>query len=151
MNSLCARVSAVARANPRSIAIVDGVRQASYGELWEQIEGFAGHLRACGLRPGERVALILPNRIEAAVACYAIWHAGGIAVPLNVRPCARAFYPGDIAGPSTALEAGDGRRTGIGPGDPVPRPQRGVEGRRCVFDEAPRNLRPRRRTGPAPR
>lgn len=93
MDSLCARVSAVARDSPQHIAIVDGEREASYGELWEQIENFANHLRVCGLQPGERVALVLPNRIEAVVACYATWRAGGIVVPLNVQARSRDFLP----------------------------------------------------------
>ena len=93
MDSLCARVSAVARDSPQHIAIVDGRRSASYGELWEQVESFASRLRACGLQPGERVALVLPNRIEAVVACYATWLAGGVVVPLNLQARARDFLP----------------------------------------------------------
>ncbi len=93
MDSLCARVSAVARDNPQRTAIVDGARKASYGELWARVEDLACHLRACGLQPGQRVALALPNRIEAVVATYATWQAGGVAVPLNVQARARDFLP----------------------------------------------------------
>ncbi|MEO8364919.1 MAG: class I adenylate-forming enzyme family protein [Pseudoxanthomonas sp.] len=93
MDSLCSRLSAVARDSPQRVAIIDGERKTTYGELWGQIESFACHLKDCGLRPGERVAVALPNRIEAAVACYATWRAGGIAVPLNVQARARDFLP----------------------------------------------------------
>ena len=42
-------------------------------------------LVARGIRKGDRVALHLPNCPELAVALYAYFHIGAIAVPLNNR------------------------------------------------------------------
>ncbi|MBP3985869.1 acyl--CoA ligase [Pseudoxanthomonas helianthi] len=93
MATLPARVARVARERPGNIAIVDGERRIDYATFWKQCNQFAERLRADGLQPGERVAIILPNRIEAAVACYGTWLAGGVAVPLNAQARVRDLLP----------------------------------------------------------
>src|SRR5688572_30919056 len=55
----------------------------SYGELDEQSDAFAAALGSIGVRPGDRVALLLPNCPQFMVAQYGIWKAGGIVVALN--------------------------------------------------------------------
>lgn len=92
-SSLPARVARIAKAAPARIVIVDGERRIDYAGFWSQACGFAAALRAHGLQPGDRVAILLPNRIEAAVAVYGTWLAGGVAVPLNVQARARDFAP----------------------------------------------------------
>ncbi len=91
MPSIPARVAEVARRHPQRVAIVADGRRIRYAEFWDESRRFARGLRARGLRPGERVAILLPNRIEAAVACYGCWLAGGIAAPLNAQARARDF------------------------------------------------------------
>jgi long-chain acyl-CoA synthetase len=91
MSSVPARVAEIAGRHPERIAIVADDRRIRYGEFWNEVRRFARALRARGLQPGERVAILLPNRIEAAVACYGCWLAGGIAVPLNVQARGRDF------------------------------------------------------------
>ena len=94
MDTLPGRIAAVAaRAADRVAIEEDGGRSIAYGRFWHQAQGFARALRAHGLDDGERVAVILPNRIEAAVACYAIWLAGGIAVPMNAQARSRELLP----------------------------------------------------------
>ncbi|MET0654519.1 MAG: AMP-binding protein [Pseudoxanthomonas sp.] len=93
MNGLAGRVALIARQTPGRTALVDGARRIGYGEFWRQAEAFAAHLREQGLSEGERLALLLPNRIEAAVACYGGWLAGAVVVPLNVQARARDFAP----------------------------------------------------------
>lgn len=91
MSSVPARVADIARLHPERVAIVADDRRIRYAEFWDEAQRFAQALRARGLRAGERVAILLPNRIEAAVACYGCWLAGGIAAPLNVQGRARDF------------------------------------------------------------
>ncbi len=55
----------------------------SYGELDAQSDAFAAALSAGGVRPGDRVALVLPNCPQFFVAEFAAWKAGAIVVPLN--------------------------------------------------------------------
>lgn len=93
MRTLAAHVEAHARDAPERIALVDGARSASYAQLWTACLGFAEALRARGLRVGDRVAIVLPNRIEAVVALYGTWLAGGVAVPLNVQARERDLTP----------------------------------------------------------
>ncbi len=91
MASVPARVADIARRHPERVAIVGDDRRIRYAEFWDEAQRFARALRARGLRAGERVAILLPNRIEAAVACYGCWLAGGIAAPLNVQGRSRDF------------------------------------------------------------
>ncbi len=91
MPSIPARVSDVAKRHPQRMAIVADDRRIRYAEFWEEAMRFAHALRARGLQPGGRVAIVLHNRIEAAVACYGCWLAGGIAAPLNVQARSRDF------------------------------------------------------------
>lgn len=91
MTSVPARVAEIARRHPGRTAIVGDDRRIDYAGFWREAQGFARALRARGLQPGERVAILLPNRIEAAVACYGAWLAGGIAAPLNAQARERDF------------------------------------------------------------
>lgn len=73
--------------------MVDGARRTTYEEFFTQAMACAAALRARGLQPGERVAIVLPNRLEAATTVYGIWLAGGVAVPLNAQARERDFAP----------------------------------------------------------
>src|SRR5687768_18435549 len=55
----------------------------SYAEMEQQSNACAAALAAIGVRPGDRVALLLPNCPQFMVAQYGIWKAGGIVVALN--------------------------------------------------------------------
>jgi len=55
----------------------------SYGRLQAESDTFATALVADGVRPGDRVALVLPNCPQFFVAQFGVWKAGGIVVPLN--------------------------------------------------------------------
>ena len=55
----------------------------SYAELESQSTAFAAALAALGVRPGDRIALLLPNCPQFLVAQFGIWKAGAIVVALN--------------------------------------------------------------------
>ena len=78
---------------PESVAITAGRRHCNYRELWRGASSFARWLRDAGFRAGDRVAIVLPNSPEAAMACYGTWLAGGIAVPLNAQARPRELAP----------------------------------------------------------
>jgi long-chain acyl-CoA synthetase len=57
----------------------------SYGQLAERAARLAGALRALGLAPGDRVAIIARNCVEYLETIYGIWHGGFAAVPANAK------------------------------------------------------------------
>ena len=54
----------------------------SFQTLWQATNQFASYLLDQGLRPTERVVIVLPNGAEFFFAFYGVQRAGGIAVPL---------------------------------------------------------------------
>lgn len=66
-------------------AIVFGERRIGYPEYRDQVERAARAFLRLGLRPGERVALLLPNWPEFCFAALGAISAGGVAVMLNLR------------------------------------------------------------------
>ena len=55
----------------------------SYATLEVESDAFGAALVAMGVRPGDRVALLLPNCPQFLIAEFGIWKAGGIVVALN--------------------------------------------------------------------
>ena len=86
-----------ADASPGKAVAVYAGGQMTYGELDALSDRLAAGLEAAGLRPGDAVALQLPNIPQFLVAYFGILRAGGVAVPLNVLLKAPevAFYLGD--------------------------------------------------------
>jgi long-chain acyl-CoA synthetase len=70
---------------PEEPAIVSAERALSWRELEEESDRLAGGYRAIGLAPGDRVASLMPNRVELAVHYLACFKAGLVATPLNYR------------------------------------------------------------------
>jgi long-chain acyl-CoA synthetase len=56
----------------------------SYRGLGDAVRRFASALADVGVRPGDKVALMAPNRPEFTIAYYGILHAGATVVPLNI-------------------------------------------------------------------
>lgn len=54
----------------------------TYGELHEKSDCLASGLKQLGLKPGERVAVILPQSLPTVLTHLAIYKSGAIAVPL---------------------------------------------------------------------
>ena len=76
-------------AAPDEVAIVSAVRALSWRELDRASAALAGGYRGLGLEPGDRVASLMPNRIDLVVHYLACFRAGLIATPLNYRYTAR--------------------------------------------------------------
>jgi long-chain acyl-CoA synthetase len=73
------------RRHGEKIALVDvsSGRRLSYAEYGEEVERLARGLVAAGIKPGETVAIFLPNSWEFAIAFHAIQLAGAIPTLLN--------------------------------------------------------------------
>src|ERR1700740_415307 len=83
--NLAALLFDVARRQPRSPAVSDGVHAWSYGEFARRISCLGGGLVARGLEPGDRVMLCMENCAEFLEMLFACWTAGLCAVPVNAR------------------------------------------------------------------
>jgi crotonobetaine/carnitine-CoA ligase len=88
------------RADPSLPAIIfeDGIT-VSRARLWAEIESFAGYL-AARIEPGDRVAVMMPNRAEFMVTWLAVAACRGILVALN--PAARSHDAGHVLRDSSA-------------------------------------------------
>ncbi|MEV4927504.1 SDR family NAD(P)-dependent oxidoreductase [Streptomyces roseoverticillatus] len=71
-----------ARAGGRT-AFQDARREVTYRELEVRTARLAGHLVRLGVRRGERVALLLGNRVETAESLLAVLRAGAVGVLLD--------------------------------------------------------------------
>lgn len=71
--------------------------QLTYAELDRASARLAGWLRDHGVRPGDRVGIMLPNVPDFAIIYYGVLRAGAVVVPMNVLLKQRevAFYLGD--------------------------------------------------------
>src|ERR671924_1729040 len=72
-------------AAPDEVAIVSARRALSWRELDRASAALAGGYRGLGLEPGDRIASLMPNRVDLAVHYLACFRTGLIATPLNYR------------------------------------------------------------------
>ncbi len=77
----------------KPVALYQGGR-LTYGELDELSGRLAAGLELAGVRPGDRVAVQLPNIPQFLIAYFGVLKAGGMVVPLNVlyKPPEVAFH-----------------------------------------------------------
>jgi acyl-CoA synthetase (AMP-forming)/AMP-acid ligase II len=83
--TIAGELAAAAVGCPDDVAIYFEAEQRTFGELRRDVWQAARGLLARGVVPGDRVALWVPNTLEAAVALLAVLVAGGVVVPLNTR------------------------------------------------------------------
>jgi long-chain acyl-CoA synthetase len=74
-----------ARAAPGRTAVVDGDGRLTFAALHGRSNRLAGRLLAAGLRPGDRVAVLLGNRLEHPEVAAALGKAGLPMVPVGVH------------------------------------------------------------------
>ncbi|TBH20675.1 long-chain-fatty-acid--CoA ligase [Thermus thermamylovorans] len=68
---------------PGNVALEFLGKTLTYAELWDKSRRFAGGLKALGVRPGDRVAIMLPNSPQFVIAFYGALLAGGVGVNVN--------------------------------------------------------------------
>lgn len=79
--------------DPHGVALVEGTslggstdrRQLTWKQFDEAADAVARGLSGRGLRAGQRVALVMANRIDLPIAYYGILRGGMVAVPINPR------------------------------------------------------------------
>lgn len=120
--------------DPTHCALECGSQRISYGELAERVARAAGLWQAKGVRPGDRVAIKLPDGIDWVIAYLGTIWAGAVAVGVNPQvPAAEWQYILDEAGFNLILAESAA-------GTPAPWDARVVrvdEGRREILATAP--------------
>jgi long-chain acyl-CoA synthetase len=81
-------LQASAADRPDHPAIKLGERTLAYAQLDRAARGVATALRARGVAPGDKVALLIPNVPEFTIAYFGILYAGATVVPINVLAAA---------------------------------------------------------------
>jgi long-chain acyl-CoA synthetase len=85
-DSIVAMLRETVDASPHAEALVElGGERISYRQLWDRASRVAGGLCDDGIRPGDRVAIRLPNSIDWVLAFVGGLMAGAIVVPVNTR------------------------------------------------------------------
>ena len=74
-----------ARSDPLALAVADSRCRLDYGDLDALASRFGSAALAAGLTRGDRVAILLPNRVEEVIALLGAMKAGLLPVPLNWR------------------------------------------------------------------
>jgi 2-furoate---CoA ligase len=70
---------------PEADAVVDGARRLTYGELAARAEALGAGFRTLGVGRGDRVLIVLRNRLEHVLAYWALQTIGGVPTPVNFR------------------------------------------------------------------
>jgi acyl-CoA synthetase (AMP-forming)/AMP-acid ligase II len=65
-------------------ALVDGPTTLSWGQFAEHTARFANALASLGIKPRERIAVLMDTRAETVLALFGILRSGAVAVPLNI-------------------------------------------------------------------
>ena len=97
MTNLASNLADTTRAHAGRVAVRVDDAAMTYRELDEASARVAGLLHERGLKPGDRVGIMMPNVAEVPVVYYGILRAGGVVVPMNPLLKARevAYYLGD--------------------------------------------------------
>jgi long-chain acyl-CoA synthetase len=85
MATLAEMLRSVSQQHHDKIAFWEEENHYTYGQFLDRVQHAAGVLKTKGLRPGDRFAVIAPNRFETAVLIYAGFWSGTVPVPLNFR------------------------------------------------------------------
>jgi long-chain acyl-CoA synthetase len=64
-------------------ALLAGSERVSYAQLWEQARRYAARLRSLGIRPGDRVGVLLLNTADFPRAYYGALALGAVVVPIH--------------------------------------------------------------------
>ena len=85
MNPFAARLHAVTAGDPRALALADRDQRITYGELLADAQARAAALRAAGVLPGDRVALLAEDGADAVRALLATLLADAVHVPIDTQ------------------------------------------------------------------
>ncbi|HEV8471443.1 MAG TPA: AMP-binding protein [Methylomirabilota bacterium] len=83
--TLAALLERAALRRPHAEAVVDGERRLTYAELATRARALGEGFRRLGVGRGDRVLIVLRNRLEHVLAYWALQAIGGVPAPVNFR------------------------------------------------------------------
>jgi hypothetical protein len=91
--------------------------ELTYRQFARRVDGVAAQLEQAGVRGGDVVAIMLPNRVELVLAVFAAWRLGAAATPVNLAFTAREadYQFKDSAPASSSTSIAISRRRAPGP------------------------------------
>ncbi len=114
--TLAGRRATITARGPGGVAILEGGRSLTFGEVHELVERLAGHLAAWDVGPGDVVSWQLPNWWEAVIVHHAALRLGAVPNPLNAIFKARELqFVLPQARPKVLIAASRMRRFDSGP------------------------------------
>src|SRR5207237_4485440 len=131
-------LAARAGLSPARLALAAGGEQLTFRELDRRASGVARRLAGLGIRPGDRVALLLRSGLPTVELVHGAGRMGAVLVPLNVRlaPAELAWQVADVRAKillydeatreAASTSGGEGQSEGSV--SPLPRTGRGVGG-----------------------
>src|SRR6201990_2080478 len=93
MTNLARNLTDTTRAHGGRVAVRVDNAAMTYRPLDEASARVAGLLHERGLKPGDRVGIMMPNVAEVPVVYYGVLRAGGVVVPMNPLLKAREVAP----------------------------------------------------------
>lgn len=81
--SVAAILAESAARTPDTTALIVGETAIDYATLWSRTRSYAGALRAAGVGPGDRVAVLVPNVPDFPRAYFAVLALGAVVVPVH--------------------------------------------------------------------
>jgi len=82
-DTLSVRLESIARDYPEVAATEFVGARLTYRQLADHVSRFAASLSQLGVKPGDRVAIMLPNCPQTVITYYAVLSIGGVAVMTN--------------------------------------------------------------------
>ena len=77
--------AAAAEAKPEILAVADAHARMTYSELKYAVENVAGNLAQLGFSKGDRIAILVGNRLEFLIIVLASARIGAVVVPMSTR------------------------------------------------------------------
>jgi acyl-CoA synthetase (AMP-forming)/AMP-acid ligase II len=74
-----------ARSQPKKLATICGSRRTDYATMLDRVARLGGALRSLGVGPGDRVAMLSLNSDRYLEYFYAVYWAGAVVNPANIR------------------------------------------------------------------
>jgi long-chain acyl-CoA synthetase len=114
--NLASLIDQAAHRHPAQVFVRLGDIELTYAQVHHVAQRVASYLQSIGVKPGDRVGIMLPNVPQFPIAYYGVLLAGGVVVPMNVLLKGRevTYYLEDSGAKALIAWSGFGEDAKIG-------------------------------------